>query len=204
MQWLYFSLPRKLKPENKYNKDTRKMTNIKNKGDNNKMKANKLFSTVGVILIASSMGISGCSIMDKAGKSARKMTSFGSQQSTDTSSIAVNETLIIPPSLKTPASPPAGSRASTPRVAVKKSTSVAKRNYFVIVGTYPDQEKALDTFVRLSSIGLPGATMESRKTKSGKALHMVRLGPYHDQEQIDKITDSLTSDGLSQFKVVEN
>ena len=46
--------------------------------------------------------------------------------------------------------------------------------------------------------------MESRKTKSGRSLHMVRLGPYHDQEQIDKVTDSLTSDGLSQFKVVEN
>lgn len=172
----------------------------------NKIKTNKLFSTIGIMLIASSMGISGCSIMDKAGKSVRKMTSFGSQQSTDTSSVAVNETLIIPPSLRNPASAssPATSRASTARVAVKKSASVAKRNYFVIVGTYPDQEKALDTFVRLSSIGLPGATMESRKTKTGKSLHMVRLGPYHDQEQIDKVTNSLTSDGLSQFKVVEN
>lgn len=181
------------------------MNIIKNKGDN-MMKNNKLFVTVGVVLLVSSVGMSGCSVMDKAGKSVRKMTSFGSQQSADTSSVAVNETLIIPPSLKTSAntSSPAGSRASTPRLAVKKASPVAKRNYFVIVGTYPDQDKALDTFVRLSSIGLPGATMESRKTKSGKVLHMVRLGPYHDQEQIDKITDSLTSDGLSQFKVVEN
>lgn len=174
------------------------------------MKTNKLTSTVGIILIASSIGISGCSIMDKAGKSARKMTSFGSQQSTDTSSVAVNETLIIPPSLKTSANTTNStgktsvSRTATPRLATPKSAPVAKRNYFVIVGTYPDQEKALDTFVRLSSIGLPGATMESRKTKSGKGLHMVRLGPYHDQVQIDKVTDSLTNDGLSQFKVVEN
>jgi len=182
------------------------MTNIKNKGDHNKMKMNKLTSAAGVIMIASTMAISGCSIMDKAGKTARKMTSFGSQQSTDSSSIAVNETLIIPPSLKTPAGTTSGSvaRAATPRTAANKRSTASKRNYFVIVGTYPDQNEALDTFVRLSSIGLPGATMESRKTKSGKSLHMVRLGPYHDQEQIDKVTNSLTSDGLSQFKVVEN
>jgi len=182
------------------------MTNIKNKGDHNKMKTNKLISSAGILLIASTLAISGCSIMDKAGKQARKMTSFGSQQSADTSSIAVNETLIIPPSLKTPAGATnrSSGRIATPRKAVKQRSNVEKRNYFVIVGTYPDQEKALDTFVRLSSIGLPGATMESRKTKTGKSLHMVRLGPYHDQEQIDKVTNSLTSDGLSQFKVVEN
>jgi len=150
--------------------------------------------------------MTGCSIMDKAGKTARKMTSFGSQQSADTSSVAVNETLIIPPSLKTPTGTTNRSTAATAqsKKSVSTHTTAAKRNYFVIVGTYPDQNVALDTFVRLSSIGLPSATMESRKTKSGKTLHMVRLGPYHDQEQIDKVTNSLTSDGLSQFKVVEN
>lgn len=184
--------------------------NSKNKGDHNKMKTDKLINTSRIMLIASAVLISsamtGCSIMDKAGKTARKMTSFGSQQSSDSSSVAVNETLIIPPSLKTPAgainNTPA--RATTSRKVAVKHSNAAKRNYFVIVGTYPDQNKALDTFVRLSSIGLPGATMESRKTKSGKSLHMVRLGPYHDQEQIDKVTGSLTNDGLSQFKVVEN
>ena len=185
------------------------MINTNNKGDHNKMKKNKLIRVSGIFLIASTVAISGCSIMDKAGKTARKMTSFGSQQSTDSSSVAVNEDLIIPPSLKTPGGTTSGATGRTARSTAvaptsNKRSTVAKRNYFVIVGTYPDQNVALDTFVRLSSIGLPGATMESRKTKSGKALHMVRLGPYHDQEQIDKVTSSLTSDGLSQFKVVEN
>ena len=46
--------------------------------------------------------------------------------------------------------------------------------------------------------------MESRVTKGGKNLHMVRLGPYFKQVDIDKAKDSLTSDGLSQFKVVES
>jgi len=187
------------------------MINTNNKGDHNKMKKNKLIRVSGIILIASTVGISGCSIMDKAGKTARKMTSFGSQQSADSSSVAVNETLIIPPSLKTPVGTTSGTTNNTarrarvaPQSTNNRRSTVAKRNYYVIVGTYPDQNVALDTFVRLSSIGLPGATMESRKTKSGKSLHMVRLGPYHDQEQIDKVTNSLTSDGLSQFKVVEN
>jgi len=101
-------LPRKLKPENKYNKDTRKMTNIKDKGDNNKMKANKLFSTVGVMLIASSMGISGCSIMDKAGKSARKISSIAT----------IIETAICNPNLPLALSP---SRLSPVRILPKSS-----------------------------------------------------------------------------------
>lgn len=172
-----------------------------NKG-NNMLKNNKSVM-IGVFLIAAAVGISGCSVAGKVGKTARKMTTFGSQQSTDTSSIAVNEKLIIPPSLKGGAT--ASSRARVaPQTTVKRKKTVSNKNYYVIVGTYPDQEQALDTFVRLSSIGLPGATMESRKTKSGKNLHMVRLGPYHNQSQIDKVTDSLTSDGLSQFKVIEN
>lgn len=163
------------------------------------MLKNKISIVTSVCLISIAIGTSGCSVLGKAGKSARKMTTFGSQQSPSTSSIAVNEKLIIPPSLKGSASNRAATRQST-----KKSKPVEKRNYFIIVGTYPNQEQALDTFVRLSSIGLPGATMESRRTKTGKSLHMVRLGPYHVQEQIDKVTQSLTSDGLSQFKVVEN
>ena len=173
------------------------------------MKINKTTTGASIILIAATIMTSGCSTFDSIGKSARKMTTFGSQQSTDTSSVAVNEKLIIPPSLKESGSSnnsnaATSSRSVAQKKPVKKRTSVSNRNYYVIVGTYPDQEQALDTFVRLSSIGLPGATMESRKTKSGRSLHMVRLGPYHDQEQIDKVTDSLTSDGLSQFKVVEN
>lgn len=176
-----------------------------NKGDKQKMKKNKYFTKTSVVLLVGLMTISGCSSLDGVGKSARKMTTFSSQQATDTSSLPVNSELIIPPSLKSPANASVAPRATTARKSKRRKVSSApKRNYFVIVGTYPDQELALDTFVRLSSIGLPGATMESRKTKSGKKLHMVRLGPYHQQGQIDKVTNSLTSDGLSQFKVVEN
>ena len=163
------------------------------------MMKNSLIISTGIML---SLSLTGCSMFSKVGKSARNMTRFGSQNK-----VAVKESLVIPPSLRQPAS------SNTPRRAVQRQTNSvsprkaayqSKRNYYVVVGTYPDQGQALDTFVRLSSIGLPGATMESRATKGGKILHMVRLGPYNNQEDIDKVKDSLTSDGLSQFKVVEN
>jgi len=160
------------------------------------MMNNKYILSSSLILAISFGAISGCSTLGKVGKSARNMTKMGSQSRNDEP--VVNEKLIIPPSLKQPATMQAH------RQAPMKSAPVISKNYYIVVGTYPDQGQALDTFVRLSSIGLPGATMESRKTKSGKVLHMVRLGPYQKQEQIDKVKDSLTNDGLSQFKVVEN
>ena len=110
--------------------------------------------------------------------------------------------LVVPPSLALPAD--VSQRVEQQQRQVRQQAPVSNKNYYVVVGTYPDSEQAMDTFVRLSSIGLPNATMESRETKAGKSLHMVRLGPFKRQEQIDKIKDSLLSDGLSQFKVVES
>ena len=97
---------------------------------------------------------------------------------------------------------PAQRKATT--TPTRKTIYKPSKNYYIVVGTYADQGEALDTFTRLSSVGLKGATMESRVTKTGKSLHMVRLGPYTNQEDIDKAKDNLTSTGLSQFKVVES
>lgn len=152
------------------------------------------FISTGFVLAIILNGATGCSAANQVGKSTRSMTS----QSND--DIAVNEKLVMPPGLESGTVAGSGKNKSTS----KKAVYTSNKNYFIVVGTYPSQEQAFDTFVRLSSIGLPGAAMESRKTKSGKNLHMVRLGPYHNQEDIDKVKDSLTSDGLSQFKVVEN
>jgi len=157
---------------------------------------NKLFVSIGMILALSLTGITGCSYLGKVGTSVRNATKVGDQDK-----IEVNEELIMPPSLKIPTSV---SKTKLARQTKPRRNALSNKNYYVVVGTYPDQDQALDTFVRLSSIGLPGATMESRSTKSGKVLHMVRLGPYQKQEDIDRVKDSLTSDGLSQFKVVEN
>jgi cell division protein FtsN len=164
-----------------------------------------LSTSIIVILSLTITGLSGCSTIGKVGKSTRNMMSFGQQSGSN--SIAVNEELIIPPTLRVPGKPVAAKPKTTVRTNQKKPSAArnySNKNYYIVVGTYPDQAQAFETFVRLSSIGLPGAAMESRKTKSGQQLHMVRLGPYQKQEDIDKVTNNLTSDGLTQFKVVEN
>ncbi len=158
------------------------------------------------IIISIAVSLNACS----------QMGEMGSQNK----SFKEDSSLVIPPSLKMPTGvsntnntvTPKRTRTTTsanhrpaPRKQVKKSkVNPNAKNYYVVVGTYPSQEEALDTFVRLSSIGLPNSTMETRMTKSGKRLHMVRLGPFQEQSKIDKVKDSLLSDGLSQFKVVEN
>lgn len=162
-------------------------------------------STV-IVLIVTLSGLSGCSTMSQVGKSARNLTNFG-----DNNALDIDDTLIIPPTLKIPigSSKQAVEAKRTqqqaqPAPKPKKAVYQPNENYYIIVGTYPDQIDALDTFTRLSSIGLKGATMESRRTKAGSLLHMVRLGPYSRQGDIDKVKDSLTNIGMSQFKIVKN
>jgi len=174
----------------------------------------KLFISSGLLLAISTAGLSGCSTIGNAGQSVRNVANFGQQSSQSSGGVAINEELIIPPTLRVPGSSTAARptkkvagrtiQTNQKRPSTSGTNIASDRNYYVVVGTYPNQEQALDTFVRLSSIGLPGATMESRKTKTGQILHMVRLGPYQRQADIDKVKDSLTNDGLSQFKVVEN
>lgn len=162
-------------------------------------------------LILCSLTLTACS---QVGSSSQEITKFGSQNK----SIKEDSTLVVPPSLKMPTSNPtkqgssSNNKPSTKQVqtpaprkqTVARKSSQSKKDYYVVVGTYPSMQEAMDTFVRLSSIGLPNSTMETRMTKAGQRLHMVRLGPFRDQAKIDKVKDSLLSDGLSQFKVVEN
>lgn len=153
-------------------------------------------SLVSLSLIGSSILLSGCSEMSSLLKS------------DDTKKIQQDSTLIIPPSLRLPNGKKTEIKTTTakraPTAKIRSNEVVDNQDYYVVVGTYPSQDQALDTFVRLSSIGLPHATMESRKTKSGKTLNMVRLGPFHKQSEIDRVKDKLVSDGMSQFKVVVN
>ena len=140
--------------------------------------------------------------LSQVSQSVKSVTKLGSQGE-ESYSGSEQADLVVPPSLALPADV---QRTQQIQQAAQQKQQVlnSNKNYYVVVGTYPDSEQAMDTFVRLSSIGLPNATMESRQTKTGKSLHMVRLGPFKRQEQIDKVKDSLVSDGLSQFKVVES
>jgi len=170
----------------------------------------KLKTTLAMLTVASFLA--GCS---QVSQSIKSVTKFGSQEE-DSYKESGQSSLVVPPALALPSGVSSTNsyqkannssyrqpnQGTATRAAPSKLSS--NKNYYVVVGTYPDSEQAMDTFVRLSSIGLPNATMESRVTKTGKSLHMVRLGPFTRQAQIDKIKDNLMSDGLTQFKVVES
>lgn len=175
-----------------------------------------------LVILATASILTACSQVSQSIKSVTKLGGqFGSQEESYNDN--QQSKLVVPPALALPsgvsrtnnyqsnnamprrqATAPSRSFSSARPAASSASKLSSNKNYYVVVGTYPDSEQAMDTFVRLSSIGLPNATMESRQTKAGKSLHMVRLGPFKRQAQIDKIKDSLMSDGLTQFKVVES
>lgn len=92
-------------------------------------------------------------------------------------------------------------RPATKTPKNRKKATGAK--YYIVVGTYVSQNDAFARFTRLSSIGIDNATMETRN-KGGRLLHMVRIGPFYQQDKIDAVKNRLQSDGLVKFMVVKN
>jgi rare lipoprotein A len=80
--------------------------------------------------------------------------------------------------------------------------TVHKEVYYIIAGTFQNKNEAIDRFVRLSSIGIGKAEMATAFGDS-RTLHLVRIGPLYNQDQIDNIKDRLEGDGLSRFKLVK-
>lgn len=104
----------------------------------------------------------------------------------------------LPADMQMPAAPPPPAVAMNP----KPSEPVDKsKPYYVIAGTWPDQNTALDMFVRLTSVGLGKAEMATAK-QDGREMYQVRIGPLYNQDQIDNVKDMLESNGLTKFKVV--
>lgn len=104
----------------------------------------------------------------------------------------------LPADMQLPAAPPPPAAAMNP----KPSEPVDKsKPYYVIAGTWPDQNAALDMFVRLTSVGLGKAEMATAK-QDGREMYQVRIGPLYNQDQIDNVKDMLESNGLTKFKVV--
>lgn len=95
------------------------------------------------------------------------------------------------------------SSGGVPLKVKKIARSSNTDRYYIVVGTYRSQDEAFDRFIRLSSIGLSNTAMETRKIK-GQNFHMVRIGPFFEQDKIDKTKDRLRNDGLVKFKVVKN
>ncbi|MBJ6611062.1 MAG: septal ring lytic transglycosylase RlpA family protein [Candidatus Thiothrix moscowensis] len=73
--------------------------------------------------------------------------------------------------------------------------------YYVVAGTMPDRNAALDMFIRLTAAGLAKTEMASAQEK-GREVYQVRVGPLYNQDQIDNVKDTLSGNGLANFRVV--
>ena len=137
--------------------------------------------------------------------------SYFNKKPDNTTTEETSRALSLPPALKKPQSRASVSVAKKiQKPAIKTSRTIAApsviipgKDYYIVVGTYPDNDQALDMFIKMSSLGFSNTAMETRKTPQGLSLHMVRLGPFNNQESIDKTRDTLSKAGMTQFKVVK-
>ena len=88
------------------------------------------------------------------------------------------------------------------QVAAIKEAKQRGKSFFVVINNYQNQSDALEMFVRLTSVGLNQTEMASAVSQ-GQKVHQVRVGPLYTQDQIDSVKDTLASNGLATFKVVE-
>ncbi|CAA6800302.1 MAG: Rare lipoprotein A precursor [uncultured Thiotrichaceae bacterium] len=93
-------------------------------------------------------------------------------------------------------------KPSPGQVAAIQQAKRSGKSFFVVVKNYREQSEALDMFIRLTSVGLNKTEMASAMSR-GQKMHQVRIGPLYTQDQIDNVRDSLESNGLATFKVVE-
>ncbi len=89
------------------------------------------------------------------------------------------------------------------KIPYAKTSMRSKAVFYVVAGTYPTNREAVDMFVRLLSIGINKTEMATAYGND-QEYYMVRIGPLYGQDQIDKIKDRLTQDGLTRFKVVND
>lgn len=88
-------------------------------------------------------------------------------------------------------------------ISYAKAPGIQSKNiYYIVAGTFISKGEALDRFVRITAIGISKAEMATAYGKD-REVFMVRIGPLHNQDQIDNIKDRLSGDGLSNFKVVK-
>lgn len=120
----------------------------------------------------------------------------------------VTVTAITPDQLKDNITPPPkksstrDSKDSTMMNYAKAPNMQSKDIYYIVAGTFGNKGEALDRFVRISAIGISKAEMATAFGQE-REVFMVRIGPLHNQDQIDNIKDRLSGDGLSNFKVIK-
>ena len=77
----------------------------------------------------------------------------------------------------------------------KKSTSGARETFFVQAGSFQSAAEAEGLKARLALLGLE-ATLQTRNLPDKGVWHRVRLGPYTDVEELNRIRDALKQNNI--------
>ncbi|WP_020558967.1 RlpA-like double-psi beta-barrel domain-containing protein [Thiofilum flexile] len=103
------------------------------------------------------------------------------------------QTLYVPPT--------AGLTNTNKSVSPEVKAQAHGKVFYVIVGSYPTQAEAVDTYVRLAAAGLRKSEMATAQVQ-GREVHQVRIGPLYTQGEIDNVKNTLEGNGLAKFRVV--
>ena len=97
--------------------------------------------------------------------------------------------------------PNAGLTNTNKSVSPEVKAQAQGKVFYVIVGSYPTQAEAVDTYVRLAAAGLRKSEMATAQIQ-GREVHQVRIGPLYTQGEIDNVKNTLEGNGLAKFRVI--
>jgi cell division protein FtsN len=95
-----------------------------------------------------------------------------------------------PPVVQTPAK-----EETSPVTAEKKSTPAARDTFFLQTGSFQDIAEAETLKARLALLGLEAA-IQARNLPDKGVWHRVRVGPYTDVEELNRVRDILKQNSI--------
>ena len=93
------------------------------------------------------------------------------------------------------AQPPAKTEPATPATADKKSTPGARETFFLQTGSFQDAAEAESLKARLALLGLEAA-IQARTLPDKGIWHRVRVGPYTDVDELNRVRDILKQNSI--------
>jgi cell division protein FtsN len=90
---------------------------------------------------------------------------------------------------------PPAKDSSEPVAADKKSTAGARETFFLQTGSFQNAPEADNLKARLALLGLE-ATIQQRTLPDKGVWHRVRVGPYTDVEELNRVRDVLKQNNI--------
>ena len=90
---------------------------------------------------------------------------------------------------------PKGDSAVAEKAADGKSTPAAKETFFLQTGSFQNAPEADNLKARLALLGVE-ASIQTRTLPEKGVWHRVRVGPYADMEELNRVRGVLTQNGI--------